>query len=351
MRTSIYHEHLESNAKIMDFFGWELPLHYGSQMDEHMCVRKSVGLFDVSHMNILEISGVNSKNFLRYLLANDISKVSLGQAMYSCMLNTSGGIIDDLIVYCLSDELYLCVVNASNTVIDLKWVQKYAKSFEVQADYLRDVSIIALQGPKSEQVLSGLFEGVSDIKPFHFGYSADVMICRTGYTGEDGFELILPSQLSVDLWKKLLNEGARPCGLGARDSLRLEAGMRLYGSDMNETTTPLNVGLDWTVLMDKGRVFIGREALEQQGQEGLSKKLVAVILKGKGVLRAGQIIYDDNIECGLITSGSFSPILNASIGFAYIEGKHKTLRVCIRKRSLPLEIVNGAFIKRGKILV
>ena len=351
MRTSIYHEHLERNAKIMDFFGWELPLHYGSQIDEHMCVREAVGLFDVSHMSILEISGLNSKKFLRYLLANDVAKISVGQAMYSCMLNTSGGIIDDLIIYCLSDELYLCVANASNRATDLQWVQKYAKNFEVQADYLIDVSIIALQGPKSEQLLSSVYEGVSKIKPFHFGYSGDVMICRTGYTGEDGFELILPSRSSVNLWRTLLNQGAQPCGLGARDSLRLEAGMRLYGSDMNETTTPSSVGLGWTVLIDKERDFIGKAALEAQDQEGQGKKLIAVLLKSKGVLRSGQVIYDGDIKCGLITSGSFSPILNVSIGFAYVEGKPRNLRVSIRERRLPLELINGAFVKRGKILV
>ncbi len=356
--TPLHSRHLEAGARMVDFAGWQMPLHYGSQIEEHHAVRRSAGLFDVSHMTVVDLAGDGATPFLRHLLANDVARLEApGKALYSCMLNEEGGVIDDLIVYA-RDGGYRLVVNAATRDKDLEWIGRRAEGFEVEVRERDDLAMIAVQGPRARE----LFHGVADeaaraaaaaLEPFFATEAGSHFIARTGYTGEAGYEIMLPAAEAGALWDALVAAGARPAGLGARDSLRLEAGMNLYGNDMDETTTPLVSGLGWTVAFGDGRDFIGRAALERQRAGGVPARFVGLVLEGRGVLRAGQKVVDqDGTEIGRTTSGGFSPTLGRSIALARVapeSGEHCAVEV--RGRALPCRVVRPPFVRDGEIRV
>ncbi|PTB99002.1 glycine cleavage system protein T, partial [Marinobacter sp. Z-F4-2] len=285
-RTPLYDAHVKAGAKMVDFHGWDMPLHYGSQMEEHHAVRKDSGIFDVSHMTIVDVAGIEAKDFLRYMLANDVAKLTVhGKAQYSSMLNESGGVIDDLIVYYFTDESYRLVVNSATRERDMGWINSVAASFKVTITEQPELAMVALQGPNAEDklklVLGDAFAEVAGMKPFMSVQVGDLFVATTGYTGEKGYEIVVPANAVEKLWDDLLNVGVQPSGLGARDTLRLEAGMNLYGQDMDETTTPLESNMGWSVAFEPAdREFIGRTALEQQKANGHAK-LVGLVMQEK----------------------------------------------------------------------
>jgi len=307
-KTPFYDLHLEAHAKMVDFAGWEMPLHYGSQIKEHHQVRQAVGFFDVSHMGIVDLHGADATSYLRYLLANNVDKITEGKALYTCMLNEAGGVLDDLIVYKIAQDQYRIVVNAGTREKDLAWMKKQMKSFEILPILREDLVMLAIQGPLAQDKIQLLFpekkEQCLQLKPFTFIILDEWFIARTGYTGEDGYEIIFKASDAERFWQACLKAEIMPCGLGARDTLRLEAGLNLYGSDMNETVTPFESHLGWTVsLQPQERSFIGREALEKQMQsvQGNAKK--AVIEKDLERLRVrlastegGPSVYAINVE-------------------------------------------------------
>lgn len=352
-QTSLYSCHQKASARLVDFFGWEMPLHYGSQIKEHHAVRQDTGLFDVSHMGVVDLTGPDIQNFLRYLLANNIDKLTDNKALYTCMLNEQGGVIDDLIIYRFNPHFFRAVINAGTREKDLAWFQKQAASFNIQIKERTDLAILALQGPNVFHYLNAIFsepdiEKIKTLKPFHFTQINDVCVARTGYTGELGFEFILPNELTVNTWNQLIKAGVTPCGLGARDTLRLEAGLNLYGADMDENITPLEANLTWTVAFQPNeRNFIGRNRLEQQ-RPYLTQKLIGLVKEGPGVLRAHQTIQT---ECGSgeITSGTFSPTLNCSIALARVPiDAQKQCVVNIRNKEIPVNIIHPPFVRQGK---
>ncbi len=358
-RTPLYDIHLSMGAKIVDFGGWEMPLHYGSQVEEHRKVRSDAGMFDVSHMTVSDLRGSGVRDFLRLLLANNVDKLKTkGKALYSCMLNAKGGVIDDLIVYHLDNEWFRIVSNAATRGKDLAWITSAANELgEIKVTERDDLAMIAVQGPHArEKTYRALGESLrlstGGLKPFQAAMVGELFIATTGYTGEDGFEIILPAKAAPFTWRMLAEAGVAPAGLGARDTLRLEAGMNLYGSDMDETTTPLESGLAWTVAFEPvDRRFIGREALERQLAEGIRRRLVGVVLDGKGMLRSHQRVACGGSADGEITSGSFSPTLNRSIAFARVPAQAKVgsrCRVEIRGRWEPARIVEYPFVRHGK---
>ena len=356
-KTPFYQAHVDAGARIVDFGGWDLPINYGSQIDEHHFVRQAAGMFDVSHMTVVEIKGDNARAFLSNLLANDVSKLhEPGKALYSCMLNPEAGIIDDLITYYLSETHFRMVVNAATHDKDMAWLERQAVDFEVSVVERKDLAMLAVQGPEARQKMANvLSDGHADaalaLKVFQAAQVGDLFIARTGYTGEDGFEIMLPADVAINLWNDLLAEDVRPCGLGARDTLRLEAGMNLYGQDMDETTSPYESGLGWTVAVSEERAFIGRKALLAKKQAGVEKKLVGLVLEGRGVLRPHQKLVNEAGEIiGETTSGSFSPTLEKAIAMARID-KHivNSCRVDIRGRKLPVRIVKMPFARKGSI--
>src|SRR5690606_9021782 len=283
--TCLYQAHVDAGAKLVDFGGWNMPINYGSQLDEHHAVRTACGIFDVSHMTIIDVSGQQATDFLYRLLAGDIKKTKLNQALYSTMLNKQGGVIDDLIVYKLADNSYRMITNAGTRDKDLAWINQQAQSFKVIINERPELAIIAIQGPQAESLLQPLVQtDLSQLKKFYASDSGPLFIGRTGYTGEDGFEVVLPEAQAPKLWQQLVAAGAQPCGLGARDTLRLEAGMHLYGQDMDEQTSPLNCGLGWSLRKDNYD-YIGGEAITQQKQAGISEKLIGLVLQGRGILR------------------------------------------------------------------
>lgn len=344
-RTALYAEHQAQQASFVDFHGWEMPIHYGSQLEEHHQVRKHAGMFDVSHMTVVDCHGPQVMTYLRYLLANDVQKLVDHQAMYSCMLNETGGIVDDLIVYRRSATYVRLVVNSATREKDLAWLMRWAQSYDVVITELTNKVILAVQGPRALDILQAYLP-CSTLKPFRFVEQEDIMIARTGYTGESGVEVILPIRHARTLWEALVNAGVQPCGLGSRDTLRLEAGLNLYGKDMDETTSPLISNLAWTVSFDDAaRAFIGRCALEQEQQEGITQALVGVLLSDRGVLRDGQkIVFDDGRE-GVITSGGFSPTLGKGIGFARVPLPLTSAHVEIRGQLKAVELIELPFIK------
>ena len=358
-QTVLNQTHRDQGARMVPFGGWEMPIHYGSQIEEHHAVRHDAGMFDVCHMTVVDIRGENARPFLRHLLANDVAKLKTpGRALYSCMLNEKGGVIDDLITYFIDDHSYRMVVNAATTEKDLAWLEQRAGPFEVEIRPRRDLGMIAVQGPnardKSLPRLPEALRGAAGaLKPFSAAGLDEWFVARTGYTGEDGFEIMLPRQEVVPLWRALAEAGVRPCGLGARDTLRLEAGMNLYGADMDESTSPLESGLGWTVdLEDPRRDFIGRRALEQQKATGNLRRFTGLLLEGKGVLRSHQKLYDDHREVGEITSGGFSPTLQRAIGLARIAADASDeLSVEIRGKRLPVRLVKPPFVRNGKALI
>jgi aminomethyltransferase len=354
-QTALYEKHIAAGGKMVDFAGWDMPIHYGSQIEEHHTVRKDAGVFDVSHMTVIDFKGSATRTFLQRLLANDVGKLTTpGKALYSCMLNEQGGIIDDLITYYMEDSWYRMVVNAATREKDLKWIHQQASSFDIEITERADLAMLAVQGPnardKVHQVLGSKIDAAQDLKPFVAAQCDDIFIARTGYTGEDGYEIILPERDAPALWDKLLAAGVKPIGLGARDTLRLEAGMNLYGQDMDETTTPLESGLAWTVAWQPGeRQFIGRPVLEQQRETGVQRKLVGLVLQDRGVLRSHQKVIVDKIGEGETTSGSFSPTLNQCIAFARVPAQTGSeCEVEIRNKKLKARVVQPPFVRFGK---
>ncbi|MES2204486.1 MAG: glycine cleavage system aminomethyltransferase GcvT [Pseudomonadota bacterium] len=351
MRTALYNQHIALGGKVVDFHGWDLPLNYGSQIDEHHAVRKSVGIFDVSHMTVVDLRGAQVIPYLRKILANDVAKLVPNQAMYSCMLNESGGVIDDLIAYKIDDQYFRLVVNSATHDKDLAWLEKWAKEFDVSVTEIVDKCIIAVQGPQALTLVSAIFEIVNTLKPFRFVDQDDYFIARTGYTGEQGVEIIAPIAESQLLWQKLIDAGVQPCGLGARDTLRLEAGLNLYGNDMDETTSPLTSNLGWTTVFDGERNFIGKQALETERANGVQSVLVGLILKDKGVLRTGQKVVLDNGREGVITSGGFSPTLEKGIALARVPLPLTSASVDIRGTLKSVQMVKPNFVRSGKSVV
>jgi len=355
-KTPLYQAHVDASAKMVDFYGWEMPIHYGSQVEEHHGVRNDAGIFDVSHMTVVDVLGPGARDYLRYLLCNDIDKLkSRGKALYTCMLNNHGGIIDDLIVYFIDVQNYRVVLNAATRENDLAWMNQVANDFSVGLHERDDLAMLAVQGPKARektnQILTPVqLDSVSTLTPFEFANVDDYMIARTGYTGEDGYEIILPNDKIEALWQKLLTQGISPCGLGARDTLRLEAGLNLYGQDMDESHTPLDSGLSWTVAWEpQDRLFVGRAALELLKSQGVKQKFVGIVLEGKGVLRRGQKVVSETGEEGIITSGTFSPTLGIGIGMARVpKDIGSTCLVDIRGKANAARVIKLPFVRHGK---
>ncbi len=356
-QTPLYAAHLEAGGVMVGFGGWQMPLHYGSQLDEHQQVRSDVGMFDISHMCALDVTGKGAGDFMRILLANDVAKLKTqGRALYSCMLNETGGVIDDLIVYYQGENQYRMVVNAATTDNDLEWIERQATAFEVNIEVLSEVAMIAVQGPnaraKVAEAMPGVAQMCAELKPFHSVSVGSLFIARTGYTGEDGFEIMLPKKAAAFTWKMLLEVGVKPCGLGARDTLRLEAGMSLYGAEMSAQISPLEAALGWTIdLTDDKRAFIGRAALEKLANDGIKTELVGLVLNGKGVIRNQQVVKT-NLGEGAITSGSFSPTMGVAIALARVpKNSAGACEIQIRARWVAATIVKPPFVRNGKVLV
>jgi aminomethyltransferase len=360
-KTPLYETHVQQGAKIVDFGGWDMPLHYGSQIEEHHAVRRDAGMFDVSHMAVVDVTGTRAFDFLRYLLANDIARLKhFGKALYSCMLLPNGGVIDDLIVYYMSESWYRLVVNAGTRDKDIAWIRQHAVEYGTEVVERDDIGIIAVQGPgareKAVQLLASTQRKPALALGAFFGAPfGSWFVARTGYTGEDGFELMIPAADIVDAWDRLRNLGVKPAGLGARDTLRLEAGMNLYGNDMDEARHPLESGLAWTVAFEPAdRVFIGRAALERARREG-GAQLIGLLLEDRGVLRSHQKVMSGahlTAEAGEVTSGTFSPTLNRSIALARVpQGSYETVQVEIRGKLHAARVVKPPFVRHGKSLI
>ncbi|MDH5822941.1 glycine cleavage system aminomethyltransferase GcvT [Luteimonas sp. RD2P54] len=358
-RTILNDSHRSLGARMVDFGGWDMPLSYGSQIEEHHQVRREAGMFDVSHMTVVDLRGARAREFLRRLLANSVDKLKKpGKALYSCMLNPDGGVIDDLIVYFLGDGFFRLVVNAATRDKDLAWIARHAGEFGVEVTERPELAMIAVQGPQARARVIGLLHADDRAAAEKLGRfaaieartasGAAVFVARTGYTGEDGFEVVIADADAAAFWRALLEAGVAPAGLGARDTLRLEAGMALYGQDMDETVSPYEAGLGWTVALDEGRDFIGRPALERQHAEGAPRQLIGLVMDERGVLRHGQRVLTGNGE-GEILSGTFSPTLGKAIAFARVPaGDPGAVRVDIRGREVPLRTVKFPFVREGQ---
>jgi len=355
-KTPLFDQHVACGGKMVDFAGWDMPLNYGSQLEEHHAVRQDAGMFDVSHMVVVDLQGAEVKAFLQKLLANDVAKLKeSGKALYSCMLQQDGGVIDDLIVYYLDEQNFRMVVNAGTRVKDLAWINQQAAAFDMTVTERADLAMIAVQGPngraKADAVMSAAqVEAAARLKLFVGVESEGLFIARTGYTGEDGYEIMVPAEQAAAMWQKLVEQGVRPCGLGARDSLRLEAGMNLYGSDMDESISPLEAGLNWTVAWEPvERDFIGRQALAAQRDKGGMRKFVGLVLQDKGVLRAHQDVVLNGEVVGETTSGGFSPTLGTSIALARVSADVADVcQVAVRGRELACKVVKPPFARNGK---
>jgi len=350
--TPLYKQHLKSNAKIVDFGGWALPVNYGSQIDEHNAVRNHCGMFDVSHMTVSDLTGPDTIALLEILLANDIQKITSqpGKALYSCMLNEQGKVIDDLIVYHINHQHCRLVTNASTRQKDMAWIEQQATGFNTTLTEQPELALIAVQGPDAitqslKAVGPEFAQTASELPRFSGTFYGDEFVGRTGYTGEDGFEFIVSIAMAQQLWETLINQGVQPCGLGARDTLRLEAGMALYGNDLDESHTPLESGLSWTVSKRGSHNFIGKKALSQNP----SYKMIGLVLQDRGVLRSHQPVLSDNQVIGEITSGTFSPTLQKSIALARINTTspikaEQTVQIEIRNKQLNAIVVPYPFI-------
>jgi len=365
--TPLHATHLALNARMVDFGGWDMPVNYGSQIDEHHAVRTDAGMFDVSHMRVVDFTGDKAREFFKYAIANNVDKLTVpGKALYSCLLNPEGGVIDDLIVYYFADDNYRVVVNAGTAEKDIAWFGHLNAEggFGLTITPRRDFAIVAVQGPNARekvwQVLPETRASTAELKPFNavqFPASSfgDVMLARTGYTGEDGFEIVVPATQVAAFWNALIAQGVKPAGLGARDTLRLEAGMNLYGQDMDDTVSPLDAGLAWTVdLTNPDRAFVGRAALEANGSKARFVGLILQKENGRagGVLRAHQKVVTADGE-GEITSGTFSPSMQESIAFARVPASVKPgdkVHVVIRDKQLPASVVKLPFVRNGKVL-
>jgi aminomethyltransferase len=358
-QTPLFDLHRELGARIVDFGGWDMPVQYSSQIGEHHAVRRAAGVFDVSHMCVVDLKGVRVRSFLRLLLANDVDRlVRPGKALYSCMLNESGGVVDDLIVYYLSDSWFRLVVNAGTRDKDLAWIRRHAREFDIGVVERTELAMLAIQGPEARGKAAKLLSRVGGATALELdtfvGREIDGwFVARTGYTGEDGFEIMLPAADAERVWRELNALGVASCGLGARDTLRLEAGMNLYGNDMDEKTHPFESGLAWTVALEPSeRGFIGREALQAIKAQGSPRKLVGLLLEDRGVLRSHQQVIVPGLSNGEITSGTFSPTLERSIAFARVPaGAGQQVQVDIRGKLLNARVVKPPFVRFGKALV
>ena len=361
-RTCLYTAHKKMGAKFVDFSGWDMPLHYGSQIKEHHCVRRDCGMFDVSHMSVVDIDGSDARTYLRYLLANDVAKIAEpGQGLYSAMLNDRGGVVDDLIVYVLPKGFRL-VLNCATGDKDLAWMNDYAQGFQVSLVQRDDLAIIAVQGPEAIARLSSVLgqargDQINALNTFDSLFVSASQSCdawqfaRTGYTGEQGVEIILPGSAAEAFWWELHNAGVQPAGLAARDTLRLEAGFNLYGHEMDESISPLLANMAWTIAwQDKDRDFVGRSALLAARDAGPQNKLVGVLLSQRGVLRDGQVVYIAGCEQrGVITSGSFSPTLGYSIALARVPVQAgEWAEVMMRKKRETVRLIEPAFVRYGE---
>ena len=358
-KTILNDTHRALGAKMVDFGGWDMPIHYGSQLDEHHLVRRDVGMFDVSHMTVVDLHGPRTRDFLRHLLANSVDKLKKpGKALYTAMLDEQGGVIDDLIVYFMEESFFRLVVNAATRDKDLAWIQQQAQAFEVQVKERPEFAMIAVQGPTARARVLGLLResdrpAAEKLARFaaieaQTGDGVPLFVARTGYTGEDGYEIVLPQEHAVGFWNALLDAGVKPAGLGARDTLRLEAGMNLYGQDMDESTSPYEAAMAWTVTLDEGRDFIGRRVLESQAAGGAPRQLIGLVMDEKGVLRHGQKVMTATGE-GEILSGTFSPTLGKAIAFARVpSGEPGQVRVDIRGREVPVRVVKFPFVREGQ---
>ena len=356
-QTPLNASHRALGAKMVDFGGWDMPLHYGSQIDEHHIVRNSAGMFDVSHMTVVDLTGARCREFLRHLVANNVDKLKVaGKALYTCMLNERGGVIDDLIVYFMREDFFRLVVNASTREKDLAWIGTQAAAFDVDVKQRGDLAMVAVQGPQARAAVLGLLPeadraGAAALGRFAAIEADGLFVARTGYTGEDGFEVVVPADRVVAFWDALLAAGVKPCGLGARDTLRLEAGMNLYGQDMDEQISPLEANLAWTIAFDPAdRQFIGRPVLDAQRAAGVARVLVGLIMDDKGVLRHGQRVVTAAGD-GEILSGTFSPTLGKAIAFARVPAASAaadSAQVDIRGKLVSVRIVKPVFVRDGK---
>ena len=355
-RTPLYDTHVEMGAKMVDFAGWDMPIQYVGLMDEHHQVRQDAGMFDVSHMTTIDLNGARTREFLSKLVANDVPKVTKpGKALYTAMLNEQGGVVDDLIAYYRAPNDYRLVVNASTFEKDLAWMNDKADGFDVTLDHRTGFTTLAVQGPTSREAAMRAMSdecaaAAAELKPFTSAYVGGWFIARTGYTGEDGFEITVPDAEAEAFWQALIAEDVAPCGLGCRDTLRLEAGMNLYGSDMDETISPLEANMGWTVdLKDEDRDFIGKAAIVAQKAEGVKEKLVGLVLEEKGVLRSHQKVIVPGVGEGIITSGSFSPTLKLGIAMARVPAATAdTALVELRKKEVPVKVIKPSFVRNGK---
>ena len=367
LRTPLYNAHVDAGAKMVPFGDYDMPLHYGSQVEEHHAVRTACGIFDVSHMLVVDLTGGDARAFLRWLLANDVAKLDdqPGRALYTCMCNADGGVIDDLIVYHMRDDWYRLVVNSARRETDTDWMRaRRDEAFPgVELSERQDLALLAVQGPQAERTLPPLLgqaaaDSVNALKGFQAAVVAsdlgELFVGKTGYTGEAGYEIAMPNEAAEGFWNAVVGAGCRPCGLGSRDTLRLEAGLNLYGNDMDEATTPLEAGLAWTVAWaPDDRDFIGRAALEKQRADGPPRKLIGLVLTGKGVLRSHQEVRFPGTEAsGEITSGTFSPTLEQGIAFARVPAEMAVpgteCAVAVRNKELPAQLVAYPFVKDGQ---
>lgn len=368
--TPLIEVHKEMGGKLVDFGGWNMPLHYGSLVEEHHVVRKHAGMFDVSHMTVVDLAGDQTKAFLQKLLANDVDKLkSTGKALYTAMLNGHGGVIDDLIVYKM-DSYYRLVVNCATREKDLAWIIEHASDFNVAVNERVDLAMVAVQGPEARMKVADVIGSnggsVKNLDPLTMFQGTPVnvgdeewFVARTGYTGEDGYEIMLPSHSAEKFWRDLKNAGVTPCGLGARDTLRLEAGMNLYGHEMDDNTSPLVANMGWSIAWQpEDRDFIGRKVIEAEKAGGVKQKLVGLVLQEKGVLRAGQKVFSDGSDVAddnggadraIITSGTFSPTLGYSIALARVPiDTGSQCKVEIRNKILTVDVVKPCFVRNGK---
>lgn len=356
-RTALYDVHQQQGGKLVDFGGWDMPLNYGSQIEEHHAVRTDAGMFDVGHMTVIDVVGASARDYLRKLVTHDVAKLDgkPGKALYTGMLNEQGGVIDDLIIYYNSDTDYRVVVNCATREKDLEWMGKQADGFEVTLTERPEFAMIAVQGPqaiaKAKTVVSEAASAAIDgLAPF---VAADVdgwYIARTGYTGEDGLEIMVPNDAAAEFWLALAEAGVRPCGLAARDTLRLEAGMNLYGNDMTDAVSPLEANMGWTVTWQpEERDFIGREALTAQKAAGVANKLVGLVFEGRGVLRAGmRVVVEGAEQDGIITSGAFSPTLGCAIALARVPVQvGEQVDVELRGKLAPAKVIKPSFVRNG----
>lgn len=360
-RTPLYDLHVGLGARMVDFGGWDMPVNYGSQIEEHHAVRQHAGIFDVSHMCVIDAKGPRVRDFFSRLIANDVAKLKVsGKALYSCMLNEQGGVIDDLIIYFIDESWFRIVVNAGTRDKDLAWMRKVAEPFGVELTERADLGMLAVQGPNARNKVAELLPpehraAALALEVFSGKQLDDWFVARTGYTGEDGFELYVDPEHAPEIWRRLLEAGAdrgiAPAGLGARDTLRLEAAMALYGHEIDETTTPFEAGLAWVVKLDKGD-FLGRAALAAQQERGIARKLVGFEVQGRGIARQGHTVVSDGQTVGAVTSGTWSPTFEKALGMAYVpvelSAPGTALALDVRGKAVPAVVVEMPFYRRRK---